>query len=95
MRENREFTLEDAHVYDRSGPIRWVLSHVLRYPSFPLLVLGAALFNNLAYSAIQIFIGRGFDRIITPGWTMSSASWVREQEWWWGKWGGTYSRKNQ
>ncbi|MBA7649908.1 putative multidrug export ATP-binding/permease protein [subsurface metagenome] len=28
----------------------------------------AAVLNNLAYSYIQIFIGQGFDQIITPGW---------------------------
>ena len=68
--ENREFKLADAYVYHRSGPARWILSHALRYPLLPLGVLAAAVVNNLAYSSIQVLIGRGFDRIITPGWTL-------------------------
>jgi ATP-binding cassette subfamily B protein len=67
--ENREFHIEDAHVYNRSGPVRWMVSHVLRYPWLPLGVLAASLINNLAYGGIQVFVGKGFDRIITPGWT--------------------------
>jgi ATP-binding cassette subfamily B protein len=64
----REFTLKDEYHYNRSGPVRWIISHVIRYPLFPALILVAAIFNNLAYSYIQVFIGRGFDLITTPGW---------------------------
>ena len=31
---------------------------------FPLVVVGASVANNFAYSAIQVFVGRGFDRIL-------------------------------
>jgi ATP-binding cassette subfamily B protein len=64
----REFTLKDEYHYNLSGPVRWIISHVIRYPLFPALILVAAIFNNLAYSYIQVFIGRGFDLITTPGW---------------------------
>ncbi len=68
----REFTLEDEYQYNRSGPVRWIVSHALRYPLFPLLMLLAAVFNNFAYSYIQVLIGRAFDLITTPGWEVSA-----------------------
>ena len=74
MSEKREFNTEEAYPYNRLGPVRWILSHALRYPLFPLAALAASLVNNLAYSSIQIFIGRGFDRILTPGWTLNQLS---------------------
>jgi ATP-binding cassette subfamily B protein len=43
---------------------------MLRYPLFPLLTIVAAISSNYGYSYIQIYIGRGFDCIITPGWMM-------------------------
>lgn len=66
---NREFRLEHEHRYDRRGPVRWIFSHLARYPHFPILALLAATFNNYFYSQIQVNIGRAFDLISTPGWT--------------------------
>jgi len=64
----REFRLENEYHYNRSGPVRWIISHVMRYPLFPLTTLLAAILNNGFYSYIQVFIGRAFDLITTPGW---------------------------
>ncbi len=66
----REFRRHDEHRYDRSGPVRWIVSHILRYPILPAAVLAASVVNNLAYNSIQLFVGRGFDRIVTPGWVV-------------------------
>jgi len=66
--EKREFTVADEYRYNRSGPVRWIVSHVLRYPYLPLLAFLATVLNNAFYSYIQIFIGQGFDLITTPGW---------------------------
>jgi ATP-binding cassette subfamily B protein len=63
--EKREFSLESEYSFNRSGPVRWILSHALRYPIFPLAMILAALGNNMAYSNIQLFIGRAFDLITT------------------------------
>ena len=65
----REFSLTDEHEYNRSGPVRWIISHLIRYPIFPLIMIASAVLNNLSYSGIQIFIGRAFDLISSPGWT--------------------------
>ena len=67
-----EFTLEKEYRFDRSGPVRWIVSHTLRYPVFPLGMLLAAILNNVFYSNIQVFIGRGFDLITTPGWATTA-----------------------
>jgi ATP-binding cassette subfamily B protein len=68
----REFRLDEEYRYNRSGPVRWIISHVLRYPLFPLGMAVAAVLNNAFYSYIQIFIGRAFDLITTPGWQTAS-----------------------
>ena len=64
----KEFRLENEYPYNRSGPVRWIVSHLMRYPLFPLAGILAAVLNNGFYSFIQVFIGRGFDLIATPGW---------------------------
>jgi ATP-binding cassette subfamily B protein len=67
----REFSRHDEHPYDHRSPGRWILSHIGRYPHLPLAVLAASVLNNFAYSYIQLFVGRGLDRITTPGWLPS------------------------
>jgi len=67
----REFRLENEHRYNRLGPVRWIISHLMRYPVFPLVVILAAILNNWAYSYRQILIGRGFDLITVSDWRTS------------------------
>ena len=64
----REFRLEDEYRYNRSGAVRWIVSHLMRYPIFPLAALLVAALNNVAFSYIQIYTGRAFDLISTPDW---------------------------
>lgn len=75
-----EFSLKSEHRYNRRGPIRWILSHALRYPVFPIATILAAVLNNWAYSYRQILIGEAFDLIIAPTWETSAlliiAIWV-------------------
>ncbi|MBK8904123.1 MAG: ABC transporter ATP-binding protein [Anaerolineaceae bacterium] len=68
----KEFRVENEYEYNRSGPVRWIFSHVMRYPWLPLLVTGAAIINNFAASYVQVFIGRSFDLINTPGWATTA-----------------------
>ncbi|MBC8450340.1 MAG: ABC transporter ATP-binding protein [Chloroflexi bacterium] len=67
----REFRLENEYPYNRSGPVRWIISHLLRYPLLPLAGSLGAFLNNLGYSYRQIFIGQGFDLVTMPGWQTS------------------------
>ena len=69
MVSKREFTPENEHNYNRSGPVRWIIAHAVRYPMFPLVVLLAALVNNFFVSYVQVYIGRAFDLITLPGFT--------------------------
>ncbi|MGC8780910.1 MAG: ABC transporter transmembrane domain-containing protein, partial [Anaerolineae bacterium] len=64
----REFRLEDEPHYNRSGPVRWIVSHAARYPIFPIIAVAAAVLNNYAYSYIQVLIGRAFGLITSQGW---------------------------
>ncbi|HEX6384899.1 MAG TPA: ABC transporter ATP-binding protein [Anaerolineae bacterium] len=64
----KEFRLENEYAYNRSGPVRWIVSHLLRYPWLPLAVVVSAIFNNFAYSIIQVLIGRAFDLVAQPSW---------------------------
>jgi ATP-binding cassette subfamily B protein len=64
----REFRLEHEHRYNRSGPVRWIVAHVMRYPLLPLAVLAMAILNNWAFSYRQVLIGEAFDLIATPNW---------------------------
>jgi len=67
----REFKIENEYPYNRSGPVQWIWSHMMRYPLFPLILVLGAVLNNTAYSQVQINVGRAFDVITTPGWVPS------------------------
>ncbi len=65
---SREFRLQDEYEYNRTGPVRWILSHLLRYPYLPILAFVVTFLTNAARSSIQVYIGRAFDVIVSPGW---------------------------
>lgn len=67
----REFTIANEYRYHRSGPARWILSHLLRTPWIPLITLGVTILNNYAYSSTQVLVGRAFDVINTTSWAVS------------------------
>ena len=54
----REFRLDNEYPYNRRGPVRWINSHLWRYAWLPVAVLVTAVFNNFAYSYIQVIIGK-------------------------------------
>jgi ATP-binding cassette subfamily B protein len=72
----REFTLEKEYVYNRSSSMRWIWGHVARYPWVPLLMIVATIINNVAYSYIQVYVGRAFDLISMPNWTTQALLWI-------------------
>jgi ATP-binding cassette subfamily B protein len=67
-----EFTLDHEYHYNRSGPVRWIISHALRYPVLPLATILGAILNNWAYSYRQVLIGRAFDLITMPQWRLAA-----------------------
>ncbi len=66
LRQKREFSVADEHLYDRSGPLRWILSHLLRYPHFLASFLFAATLTNVLFSAIPRLTGLAFDEVLRP-----------------------------
>ena len=62
----REFTLESEYRYNRSSPLRWILSHVLRYAYLPLAMVVCVSLSNWLMSYSRLLIGRAFDWIATP-----------------------------
>jgi len=67
-----EFSIVSAPRFNVAGPVRWILSHALRYPLFPLMMILAAIGNNTAFSYVQVFVGRAFDVITAPGWSTAA-----------------------
>lgn len=68
----REFQSASAHAYNMKSPVRWVISHLMRYPVLPLIMGLAAVANNFVYSAIQVFVGKAFDIISSPGFLLAA-----------------------
>jgi ATP-binding cassette, subfamily B, bacterial len=66
MAQRTEFKVENAYVYNRSSPIRWILSHIWRYKRFFILtccLYGVAWFS---YSFARMLIGAAAEEIINP-----------------------------
>jgi ATP-binding cassette subfamily B protein len=63
----REFQIKNEYRYRRGGVVRWILSHVMRYPFLPLILIISAVATNYTYSNIQVFIGRAFDVVSEVG----------------------------
>ncbi|NJN83344.1 MAG: ABC transporter ATP-binding protein [Caldilineaceae bacterium] len=63
---NREFSVADEHTYNRSSPLRWILSHLLRYKLFLASFGIAALLTNLFFSAVPWLVGQAFDLVLQP-----------------------------
>jgi len=76
LMSKREFTVENEYPFNRTSPVRWVVSHVLRYPVFPIGMALTAILNNLAYGYIQVFVGRAFDLVSRPEWEAPALGWI-------------------
>jgi ATP-binding cassette subfamily B protein len=68
--DKSEFQVANEFKYRRGGAVRWILSHVMRYPHLPLIIFISAIASNYTYSTIQVFVGKAFDVISTAGFQM-------------------------
>ena len=59
-----EFNVAGAHRYDRSGPIRWIVSHVLRHRRFAVGALLGLFVANALNSVVQRLVGIAFDALL-------------------------------
>ncbi len=58
-----EFTLPQRRRSDRRGPIRWIVSHTLRYWYLSVLMILGAVGNAALASVVPIYIGKALDLI--------------------------------
>ncbi len=65
-KSKREFSVKDEVVYNRAGPVRWILSHLLRYPHLLASFLIAASLSNVLFSTIPRLAGVAFDAVLSP-----------------------------
>lgn len=62
-----EFTLPQRHETDRRGPVRWILSHALRYGYLGVSLLVGAVTNAALAALVPVYIGQAFNAILaTP-----------------------------
>jgi ATP-binding cassette subfamily B protein len=61
--EKREFRVADARTYDQRGPVRWLASHLLRYPLLLLSFAVAATLTQALFSAVPRLTGLAFDEV--------------------------------
>lgn len=66
MSTNSEFTVRTAHPYNRSGPIRWIISHVWRYKFFFLVAISLYLVAWASFSGSRYLIGVAAGEIVDP-----------------------------
>jgi ATP-binding cassette subfamily B protein len=62
----REFSVESEHHYDRRGPVRWILSHVLRYKRFVFSFFVASTVTAALFSAVPALTGVAFNEVLKP-----------------------------
>ena len=61
---NREFTVASEYQYNRTSPVRWILSHVMRYKHFILSFSLASLITNSFYATVPILTGAAFTAVL-------------------------------
>jgi ATP-binding cassette subfamily B protein len=61
---SREFSVSDEHRYDHRSPLRWLASHIRRYPWLPLLFLITTAAMAAAQSLAAVLVGRAFDTVV-------------------------------
>ncbi len=61
----REFSVAGEYAYNRAGPIRWIISHLLRYPLLLVSFLFAATLTNVLFAIIPMLTGQAFDAVLS------------------------------
>ncbi len=70
-----EFSITRPWQSDRRGPVRWILSHVLRHKIFIAGVFIGALGNALGAGVVALYIGQGFE-LMTQSPDFGALGWV-------------------
>jgi ATP-binding cassette subfamily B protein len=59
-----EFIAHPAFKTDHSGPIRFILSHIIRHPVFGVMMIIGAFSNAALASAVPYFIGQAYNALV-------------------------------
>lgn len=72
----QEFTHADAYNYDRSGPVRWIISHMLRnkLSLFTSIILSVA--SMALSSVVAIRTGAAFNAVLEPHPDRNALLWI-------------------
>lgn len=62
----REFGIEGTYRYDTRTPLRWIWSHLLRYPLLLVSFLVSAFLTNVFFAAVPRLTGAAFDEVLRP-----------------------------
>ncbi len=62
----RGATVPSELVHDRSSPLRWILSHVLRYPLLPLAQMALIIIARALGTQSPLYLGRTLDHVLSP-----------------------------
>jgi ATP-binding cassette subfamily B protein len=62
----REATSPSKPVYDRCSPLRWIVSHVLRYPLLPLAQMALTIIAIALGTRSPVYLGRTLDHVLSP-----------------------------
>jgi len=60
----REFTIANEYQYDHRSPLRWLSSHILRYPLLLITFLVTTVGMASSQSLSAVMVGRAFDTVI-------------------------------
>lgn len=63
---NREFTVANEYRYNRAGPIRWIISHVLRYKIYLLIFVGGTVLSQVLNAVMPVLTGDAFNVVLAP-----------------------------
>jgi ATP-binding cassette, subfamily B, bacterial len=63
----REFTVANEYHYNRSSPVRWIASHLLRYKHLILGFMLAVILTNILYAVIPVLTGVAFNIVLQGG----------------------------
>ncbi len=63
----REFTIAEEYRYDRRSPLRWIISHIWRYPYLPIGAMTGFVLGSALYSFAWTRVGAAFDLIAGGG----------------------------
>ncbi len=75
----REFTVAGEYYYNQSSPVRWIISHLLRYKHLAISFMLAAILVNILFSAIPVLTGMAFNAVLagTAAHEMLAPSYIR------------------